>query len=327
MNITADELRDLINSGILPYSAYSSIENWETIQDIYSVKSDKDDRYNMLLIKACDPNKKLFPSALQVFRLSLGQPVVNFPPTTAKLLYEKFIECVPETEVPVIYDPSSGWGGRILGAISVRRPIHYIGTDPNEDNWIDGNTSRYELLANWFTENLSGANTEIHSFFDVGNRYTWELFKDGSEDISNNPKFQKYKGSLDFIFTSPPYFNREMYGDSEAQSWKKYGSSYELWRDEFLKPTLETCYEYLKPGRYMAWNIANLKQGKLFLPLEEDSVSILKNLGMEYKGKYAMIMSSMIGNTAEKNDGMLNIIDFNGEKLKFEPIFIFYKPV
>ena len=52
---------------------------------------------------------------------------------------------------------------------------------------------------------------------------TFELFTDGSEEIGDNPSFQKYEGKLDFVFTSPPYFNREQYSQDENQSFKKFG--------------------------------------------------------------------------------------------------------
>ena len=100
--------------------------------------------------------------------------------------------------------------------------------------------------------------------------------------IHNNPKFQKYKGKLDISFTSPPYFNREQYKD-ENQSFKKYGE-YDDWRDNFLKPTLTTIYEYLKNDRYILWNIGDIKIGEnTYYPLEIDSIDILEDLGCEYK--------------------------------------------
>ena len=70
------------------------------------------------------------------FRLGLGQPAVNFPPLTAKFLYEHFTEHIKDDKITV-YDPSSGWGGRILGAMASKKRIHYIGTDPTTDNYID----------------------------------------------------------------------------------------------------------------------------------------------------------------------------------------------
>jgi DNA modification methylase len=149
------------------------------------------------------------------------------------------------------------------------------------------------------------------------------LFQDGSELIGDNPKFQKYKGQLDFVFTSPPYFNREQYSQQETQSFKSH-PTYEDWRDNFLKPTLKTAYEYLKNDRYLAWNIANIKVGlDKYIPLEEDSIAIMKELGAEYKGKLKMAMSRMIGIDNETES--LNAVDIDGTMVKYEPIFIFYK--
>ena len=70
---------------------------------------------------------------------------MNFPPMTAKYLYERFTEDIKDQEVIKIYDPSAGWGGRILGAMSVRddRNIHYIGTDTNVDNYLPDGSSKY----------------------------------------------------------------------------------------------------------------------------------------------------------------------------------------
>ena len=45
------------------------------------------------------------------------------------------------------------------------------------------------------------------------------------------------------------------------QSFKAYGE-YEDWRDNFLKPTLTTIYQYLKKDRYILWNIADIKIGE-----------------------------------------------------------------
>ena len=39
--------------------------------------------------------------------------------TRTKYLYERYTEHIKEQDVINIYGPSSGWGGRILGAMSV----------------------------------------------------------------------------------------------------------------------------------------------------------------------------------------------------------------
>jgi hypothetical protein len=248
------------------------------------------------------------------------QAAVNFPPLTAKYLYQRFTNHIKDQTQINIYDPSAGWGGRILGALSVDdRNIHYIGNDPNTENQIpEIGKTRYEYLAEFFNNKVPGA---ANPFWGHANSY--EIFTTGSEIIHLDEKFQKYKGTLDFVFTSPPYFDRERYSDDETQSFKKF-NSYESWRDGFLRPTLTTAFEYLRNDRYICWNIADIKVGPdKFFTLEQDSIDILTELGCEYRGKLRMTMSPMTGMDLSKAKNSMKI---EGQSYKYEPIFIFYKP-
>ena len=137
-----------------------------------------------------------------------------------------------------------------------------------------------------------------------------------------------YRGKLDLVFTSPPYFNREAYSEDENQSYKKYGSSYESWRDGFLRPTLETCAEWLKPERYLLWNIADLLIKGEYLPLEKDSIEILESVGLQYKYTLKMAMESMPGQNRVDENGIpkcKNYCKVEDRFLKYEPIFVFKK--
>ena len=56
-----------------------------------------------------------------------------------------------------------GGGGRILGAMSSRKKIHYIGTDPNPDNF-----GRYEAVADFYNSNCVDDFSETFTqFFEV----------------------------------------------------------------------------------------------------------------------------------------------------------------
>ena len=104
----------------------------------------------------------------------------------------------------------------------------------------------------------------------------------------------------------------------------KYGE-YDDWRDNFLKPTLTTIYEYLKNDRYILWNIGDIKIGEnTYYPLEQDSIDILEDLGCEYKGKLKMLMTRMVGLDPSKS-GIKNAVEYDGKSYKFEPIFVFHK--
>jgi len=263
---------------------------------------------------------------LKAFRVSFCQYAVNFPPLTAKYLYERYTEHFKMQEQINIYDPSSGWGGRLLGALSVNdeRNIHYIGTDPNTDHNTSESRTKYHEFADFF-------NTKTHRAMGLFPKtHTYEIFQHGSEEIDKDPNFQKYKGKLDMIFTSPPYFAKEAYSEDEEQSYKKF-SQYDAWREGFLRKTLETCVEYLNNDRYLLWNIADAMFGGDMLPLEQDSIDILKSLGMEYKGKLKMALAQMPGgNRIDTETGLpkaKNFCKIKGKMwLKYEPIFVFYKP-
>jgi hypothetical protein len=322
--LTADQLRECVDKG---YLTPTQMSNVKSIDDDYTMADGKVKKF-FYLIRWYDKSDGIFPKILQVFRLSCGQPAVNFPALTAKWIYETYTSHIEQEEPLHIYDSSSGWGGRILGAMSSRKKTHYIGTDPNPDNFIpELGISRYEYVAKFYNDKcVDDFSDSFAKFFDVtkqGN--TYELFQDGSELIQHNPKFQKYKGKLDLSFTSPPYFNREQYSQDEKQSFKAYGE-YEDWRENFLRPTLTTIFEYTKNDRYILWNIASIKVGKdTYFELEEDSKKILLELGCEYKGKLKMLMTRMVGLDPTKS-GIKNSVKHNGKAYKYEPIFVFYRP-
>jgi hypothetical protein len=306
-------------------------------------------RTNAYTIRVFQRGQKVFPIGLKAFRVSFCQQAVNFPPLTARYLYERFTAHIKDQDRIVIYDPSSGWGGRLVGAMSVdmRRNVHYVGTDPNTDHDTYNGRTKYHEIADFFNEHVRINGTLF------GKHHTYEMFQKGSEVIGQDSRFQKYKDKVDMIFTSPPYFAKEVYSDDPEQSCHKF-VQYEAWREGFLRPTLETCVEYLKSDRYLLWNIADASFNDELLPLEEDSCSILKSLGMEYITTIRMTLAQMPGGnrTIETGDveevltssvfgdkivkrsvvkGMMKNyceVSSKGKKLmlKFEPIFVFRKP-
>jgi len=257
-------------------------------------------------IRVYDKRTKVFPNIYQVLRLGFGQVAVNFPPLTTKVLVETFLEKIEEPQNEyVVYDPCMGWGGRLLGCMSSQLPIHYVGTEVNSEIW-----DNYNVLMDFC--NGIGMN---HSSVD--------FFRLGSQKIRSDKNFQKYMGDVDLVLTSPPYYNREVYSDDKEQSCHLYDDYY-VWRDEFLRPTLTTCFDCLKSDRFLLLNISDLKQGKEYYPLEQDSVSICMNLGFRFHGKILMYMSRMIGlNVKEIKNSHYDSDD--KKYFKTEPIMVFSK--
>jgi hypothetical protein len=327
------EILELVRQGIIVRHNLTNLVKFDTDKDSIAgdsslentlgtldVELKEEEQYHIRFYKK---STRIFPVGFTAFKIGYIQVAVNFPPMIAKYLYEKYTDHCKKQEVVNIYDPSSGWGGRIAGAMTVQedRHVNYIGTDPNTDNFIEElGITRYEYLAQFINKSLSsGWGYEPH---------TYDVYKLGSEVIGKDKKFKKYKGKLDMVFTSPPYFNREGYSEDETQSLKKF-PQYDAWREGFLKPTLTTAYTYLKPDRYLLWNIADIKVGDQYYPLEQDSKDILAELGAEFVGVEKMVLANMPGANRVGEDGKptcKNFCKVNGRWHKTELIFVFRKP-
>ena len=307
--INVKELKALRDKGLL---------NDKHLNGVDLSKVSDDALYRIRVYGINDKAAYVLPVIYRHLELGAGIAPNNFPSAIARLLYKYGTDrCKGQDEI-VIYDPSMGFGGRLLGALSLRdRPVHYIGTDPNTENWIkELGISRYEYMARVFKSHVR-----------YGEPFKGTYICSGSEDVANNEEFKKYKGKVDFIFTSPPYFSAEIYSDEPTQSSIKY-KEYSSWRDNFLRPTLATCAEWLKHDRILAFNIADINVGTTQYPLEEDTVTILQELGLRYEGKLKMVLAispSMRVKPQTNQPGMKNYCIVNGRWRKFEPIFVFYK--
>ena len=156
-------------------------------------------------------------------RYSGTQMVSNFRPTAAATLYDIFVDKdspLEGTEAGTVWDPSMGYGGRLMGAIAAG--VNYIGTDPC--------VPTYQGL-----EKIRDEYGHSHK------KYT--LLRQGSET------YIPEENSLDFVFTSPPYLGHEQYGDEEEQSFKKFPIQ-DQWRNGFLLQTIKNAYRGLKPGKF-----------------------------------------------------------------------------
>lgn len=213
------------------------------------------------------------------------QGVSNFRPTTATCIYNKF------AKGKVVWDMSCGYGGRMLGAIKsgVKK---YIGTEPctvTYENLINMYEKTYELM-------------QQDSLFPI-EKMQIDIRKIGSQD------FVPQSQSIDFCFTSPPYFNTQKYSEQETQSWKRYDTK-ETWLNDFLKKTFCNCYIGLKSGCYMLINIANVST---YLQLQEDTVRVAEQVGFKLQKTYRYALSGL-----SKRE--------QGQKYKYQPMFLFKKP-
>jgi len=178
-----------------------------------------------------------------------------FRPQSASSVYRHFLSSV---SAPVVWDPSVGFSARLLGFAAACPGGTYIGTDPAEMMCSDA--SRLGDL--------------------LKDRVTVEIRQEGSEKATFEPE------SLDFVFTSPPYFDKERYVDEPGQCWRDH-PSLEEWVKGYLIPTFEVAQRALKPGCLCVFNVfeelaavveaagaeAGLKRRQdldLYMPLQRD---------------------------------------------------------
>jgi len=170
------------------------------------------------------------------------QGVSNFRPTAAKAIYDYF-------GGGVVYDMSSGYGGRMLGAMASDKVTKYIGCEPEQATYNGLCAVSYDL---------SGHHTT-----------SIELNQIGSEDfIPTDP--------VDICFTSPPYFGHEQYGYGEMQSFVKFKKK-EDWFNGFLTQTVQNCISCLKPGGTLVLNISNVNS---YSELEKDFLNYMAKTDM-----------------------------------------------
>jgi len=67
-------------------------------------------------------------------------------------------------------------------------------------------------------------------------------------------------GSFDLIFSSPPYFHREKYGEEPEQSFRRYPSLQE-WYQGFLAPVIKQSARLLRRDGFLVLNVNEGTEG------------------------------------------------------------------
>lgn len=88
----------------------------------------------------------------------------------------------------------------------------------------------------------------VSEFVSLRPNLTFDLRQEGSEQA----KFES--DSLDLVFTSPPYFDKERYYDESGQCWRDY-DTLDKWIISYLRPTLMTAYIAIKQSGNVIINI------------------------------------------------------------------------
>lgn len=145
---------------------------------------------------------------------SRRSPICFLKPSVAKYLYTLF-------GATKVLDFTAGWGGRMMGAFACG--IEYTGIDTN----VELRPAYDEMIA------------ELSSWSKGSARMLWEDCL--SVDFS--------KLDYDFVFTSPPYYNKEVY-----EHMTPFASKAQFYTG-FLIPMLEKSLRHIKGNGWVCINV------------------------------------------------------------------------
>ena len=154
-------------------------------------------------------------------------------------------------------DFSAGWGDRLIGAMAYG--CEYTGVDPSECMY-----PKYKEMIQFFKPNS-------------GNKY--KVHKKGFENFKVKDEY------YDLVFTSPPFFDLEIYENENSQSVKKF-NTLKKWKKNFLFPSLKKSFLSLKHGGHIAIYVNDYyKDGKKYSYVR-DMRKFISELGMKYQGTF-----------------------------------------
>ena len=270
---------------LLAYQAHDHHKNNEIsdyfIEDVRALARRYDQDLNMIdwyksnkelvLTSAISQFGNATPYNLRETIWKLYGEVGTFRPTNLAAMIELY---KPKS----ILDFSAGWGDRLIAAMAKNIP-RYVGVDPNSPLH-----AKYKEMVKFFNSKIKA------TFIDAP-------FEDA--DLKDE--------KFDMVFTSPPYFDLEIYSDAKTQS-HHLGKS---WFDSFLIPALNKACDHLNVGGHMIIVINDIRDGPSYVKNMIDEVN--KRLDVKYLG--------LIG-YAEVNKGKIRSPQPMWIWQKIEPIVI-----
>lgn len=172
-----------------------------------------------------------------------------------------------------VLDFSSGWGDRLIAAIAAE--VRYVGVDPN-------------------TKLVASYRKIIERFVPTGKQDMYTMIPEPFQTCSL-PEGEKY----DLVFTSPPYFDLEVYSNDTTQSYFA-GQSLNSWLITFLFPSLTK-----------AWNALNIN-GTMCININDSKLR-----------HYVDTMISYMKTV--KGSGDVTLLPYQGERKHPQPIWIWTK--
>ena len=223
------------------------------------------DRKLRRAIKLCykhrdEGDRSVLPINLRrALELVNGGTIQNFKPLNATAIWEYICPAMWGR----VLDFSSGYGGRMLGAMTSGMRYHYTGIDPNTKTY-NGLVALGELISD-----------------TVGT--TFDMNCIGSEDFVAQEKY-------DAAFSSPPYFNLEIYSDEPTQCMNRY-TNQSLWFEQYVEPTLRMIHQSLVNDGIYAVNIADYRVAREQFNIVDTWLDLSGKMGFQYQEKVSMMLN------------------------------------
>lgn len=239
-NEKGNVLVDYFNEGARVECIYD--KEGKSLLELYNTKEIK----RKIISKALGKYKEISDFSLRHSMYGVISGCNLFKPHLAKAIYDLF-------EPKKVIDMCSGWGDRLLGAMACETIEEYQGFDPN-------------------TKLIPGYKSMIQSFEGVvKGTYNIESIPFENSHLKND--------YYDLAFTSPPFFDVEVYTDEKTQSiasdlkdsdlTKDLSpdltvsdsnlTDLNLWVDTWLYPMMEKAWNALKKGGHLALYINDSK--------------------------------------------------------------------
>lgn len=258
-----DKYVGISNVGNKVSDYFHQVERWKCDATGYPSpqKTWETERFRLTLFKALFSLKvkEINPTVLRNL-ISLRKYIAaQFRPSAAKAIYDYF-------KAETVLDFSMGWGDRVLGAHASKFVKKYVGFDPN-------------------TNLLPAYAMQMKYYNSIGNSTHFSVFPHCAEDPTIATKDE-----FDLVFTSPPYFDKEKYNQSEKQSYKKY-KAFDSWMRDFLFKTIELRTMNLKSGGHLVINISDIYTRKKLYKICDGMNDYIASTGQfEYVGAMGLRM-------------------------------------
>lgn len=200
------------------------------LASFWEVWFQSDGKLRSEVISSADPNEAKW-ACQKKYNYKLA---TNFIPGYAKAIYEYF-------HAKSVLDPCAGWGDRLVGAAATETLDRYVAFDPNTRL-----RPGYVEIMKLFGHDLADMNNKKLVFRNNFKILT-EPFEVGALSLESN--------SFDLVFTSPPFFEYEMYNPQNPQ--------YKNWIDEFYIPLMHHSCRCVRPGGHVAIYVGDTSAGEI----------------------------------------------------------------